>query len=466
MLNKMGETIALFRLYRDTGEEEWSIRAEELLDDIWNGCTEDMSLAYGDGLCGIGAGTEYLIQNGFVEGDADEILAEIDSRVFAAINARPPFDLSIEQGISGLACYLYHRLCYRKDFEEPVVLNLKEYTIYFIDWIAEALQDDATGKDYYEVYFILVLLMTTIMKDTPSISVLMPVRNAETFLKEAVDSILGQTFTDFEFIIIDDASTDRSPEIIRSYTDSRIKFIQNKSNQGNHISRNIGLEKACGKYIAAMDADDRALPERLLTQYHYMEQHPDVLACGCLFYVNSTIISKPLNDRDIRIALLHDNCFLHPSLFIRTEVMQAIGGYDKEYRYSADYDFVCRISLLGKITNLPDVLTEYRMHKEQISQKHTDMQKHYADRIRNNYREEIMKRMPPVSIVIPLRIESTEREANLHCVLQYLLRSPFVYIDLLEADKERHFFFTHHERIRYRFVHDEEPVFYRTHYLN
>ena len=143
----------MFRLYRDTGEEEWSIRAEKLLDDIWNGCTEDMSLAYGDGLCGIGAGTEYLIQNGFVEGDADEILAEIDSRVFAAINARPPFDLSIEQGISGLACYLYHRLCYRKDSEEPVVLNLKEYTIYLIDWIAEALQDDATGKDYYEVYF-------------------------------------------------------------------------------------------------------------------------------------------------------------------------------------------------------------------------------------------------------------------------------------------------------------------------
>lgn len=74
--------------------------------------------------------------------------------------------------------------------------------------------------------------------------------------------------------------------------------------------------------------------------------------------------------------------------------------------------------------------------------------------------------MPPVSIVIPLRIESTEREANLHCVLQYLLRSPFVYIDLLEADKERRFFFSHHERIRYRFVHDEAPVFYRTRYLN
>lgn len=153
MLNKMGKTIALFRLYRNTKEEEWRIRAEEMLDDIWNECTKDMSLAYRDGLCGIGAGTEYLIQNGFVEGNTDEILAEIDSRVFAAINVRPPFDLSIEQGILGLACYLYHRLYYRKDSEEPTVLDLKEYTIYLIDWIAEALQDNSTDKDYYEFYF-------------------------------------------------------------------------------------------------------------------------------------------------------------------------------------------------------------------------------------------------------------------------------------------------------------------------
>ena len=160
MLNKMGKTIALFRLYRNTKEEEWRIRAEEMLDDIWNECTKDMSLAYRDGLCGIGAGTEYLIQNGFVEGNTDEILAEIDSRVFAAINVRPPFDLSIEQGILGLACYLYHRLYYRKDSEEPTVLDLKEYTIYLIDWIAEALQDNSTDKDYYEFYFILVLLHT------------------------------------------------------------------------------------------------------------------------------------------------------------------------------------------------------------------------------------------------------------------------------------------------------------------
>lgn len=151
----MGKTIALFRLYRNTKEEEWRIRAEEMLDDIWNECTKDMSLAYRDGLCGIGAGTEYLIQNGFVEGNTDEILAEIDSRVFAAINVRPPFDLSIEQGILGLACYLYHRLYYRKDSEEPTVLDLKEYTIYLIDWIAEALQDNSTDKDYYEFYFIL-----------------------------------------------------------------------------------------------------------------------------------------------------------------------------------------------------------------------------------------------------------------------------------------------------------------------
>lgn len=276
MRNRMGKTIALFRLYRDTGEEEWSMRAEELLDDIWNECTGDMSLAYEDGLCGIGAGIEYLIQNDFVEGDADEVLAEIDSRVCAVINARPPFDLSIGQGILGLACYLYHRLCYRKDSEMPVVLNLKEYTIYLIDWIAEALQDNTIGKDYYEAYFILVLLHT------------LNIMNAK---------------------------------------------IEN-------------LLEWCDKEIAAAHLKNRS-----------------------------------------------DN-----------QTMAAI------------------------MKSIPS--------------------------------------MPPVSIVIPVRIESTEREENLHCVLQYLLRSPFVYIELLEADKERHFFFTHHERIRYRFVYDEEPVFYRTHYLN
>lgn len=301
---------------------------------------------------------------------------------------------------------------------------------------------------------------------TPSISVIMPVYNVEAYLKEAIDSILGQTFADFEFIIIDDASTDRSLDIIQSYTDNRITVIHNNANQGNYRSRNIGLSKAHGKYIATMDADDYAFPERLRVQYDYMERHPNVLACGSLFYIHNFIIRKPISYMDIRTALLQDNCFLHPSLFIRTEAMRVVGGYDEKYYYSSDYNLACQLSLLGKIVNLPEGLMVYRKHKEQISHKHAEAQKRYADNIRVRYREDVRKRMPPISIVIPIRIESAEREENLHCVLQYLLRSPFVHIELLEADKERCFFFTPHERIHYSFVHDEENVFYRTRYLN
>lgn len=304
------------------------------------------------------------------------------------------------------------------------------------------------------------------MKNTPLVSVIMPVYNVEEYLKEAIDSIIGQTLEDFEFIIVDDASTDRSMTIIQSYTDKRIKVIHNKNNKGNYASRNIGLEEARGKYIAVMDADDRALPERLLTQYSYMEQHSEILACGSLFYINESIVSKPLSYPDIRAALLQNNCFLHPSLFIRAKAMKGINGYDEKYYYSSDYDLACRLSLAGKIVNLSDVLMEYRLHKEQISQKHAGEQKYYADDIRNRYRKEVLKNIPHISIVIPLRIESEERYENLHCVLQHLLRIPFVHIELLEADKERRFHYNHHERVRYRFIHDEEKVFYRTRYLN
>lgn len=304
------------------------------------------------------------------------------------------------------------------------------------------------------------------MTNYPSISVIMPVYNAEKYLKEAIESILGQTFTDFELIIIDDASTDASLAVMQSYKDERIRIIQNTNNLGNYPSRNIGLDNARGKYIAVMDADDTARPQRLQVQYHYMETHPDVSACGSQFHINSAAMNKPLDYTDIRSALLQHNCFLHPSLFIRTEAMKAINGYDSRYKYSSDYDLACRLAMKGKIVNLPDFLMEYRWHKEQISQQHADAQKQYGRTIRAYYRREEQKRMPPISVVIPLRIESAEREANLHCVLQYLLQSPFVHIDLLEADREQHFHFAPHERIHYRFIYDEESVFYRTHYLN
>src|SRR2546423_6687976 len=114
----------------------------------------------------------------------------------------------------------------------------------------------------------------------PRVSVLMPVYDVAKYLREAIDSILGQTFTDFEFIIIDDASTDRSAEIINSYNDPRIRFIQNEKNVGLIATLNRGLDLAYGEYLARMDQDDVSLPERLAKQVAFMETASDVAASG------------------------------------------------------------------------------------------------------------------------------------------------------------------------------------------
>jgi len=114
----------------------------------------------------------------------------------------------------------------------------------------------------------------------PTVSVLMPVFNGEQFLRPAMNSILNQTFTDFEFIIVDDGSTDHSREILNSYTDSRVRLICNESNIGLTDSLNRGLEAASGNYIARMDQDDISLPERLAKQVAFMDSHPEVGVCG------------------------------------------------------------------------------------------------------------------------------------------------------------------------------------------
>lgn len=304
------------------------------------------------------------------------------------------------------------------------------------------------------------------MKELPAISVIMPVFNSEKYIREAIDSILSQTFTDFEFIIIDDASTDSTMDIIQSYVDKRIMVIHNSINLGNYASRNIGLKKAKGKYIAVMDADDQAFPDRFIIQYKYMEENPDVLVCGSRFYINNCVVEKPLTYEDIQIALLQDNCFLHSSLFIRKEVISDIGGYNEEYYYSSDYDLLCNISLVGRIVNLPDILMRYRTHTEQISHKYNFLQKYYANRIRESYKKSIFERIPLVTICVLLDIVSEDYENNFYCVLKNLLQLPFVQINLLEIGKKRHFFDTQNKRIHYSYVYDENKRYNKSHYIN
>ncbi len=122
----------------------------------------------------------------------------------------------------------------------------------------------------------------------PLVSVVMPTYNAGKYVEEAISSILGQTFSDFEFIIVDDGSTDRTPEILRTYTDPRIQLLFNEKNEGNYPARNRGCRLARGKYIAVMDGDDVAMPERLEKQVKFMEENPDFFLQNLVAYLRAT----------------------------------------------------------------------------------------------------------------------------------------------------------------------------------
>lgn len=232
------------------------------------------------------------------------------------------------------------------------------------------------------------------MKQNPTISVIMPVYNQGDYVEEAIESIIKQTYTDFEFIIVNDGSTDNTEDSILLYTDERIIYMKNERNIGNYPARNIGLQMAKGKYVAVMDADDIALPVRLERQFMYMEDHPETSAIGSWFRFsdNLQLCKHPVEDEKIRIALLRDNSFMHASLLIRSEVLHHLNGYNEQFKYAADYDLVCRIALKGQVFNLPEYLMIYRRHSLQISQKHIQEQQMYAHKIRIRYQLDFIAR--------------------------------------------------------------------------
>lgn len=208
----------------------------------------------------------------------------------------------------------------------------------------------------------------------PKVSVVMAVYNGEGFLRQAVESVLNQTFSDFEFIIIDDASTDSSPAVLDSYNDPRLVRLGNKNNQGLSSSLNKGLKAARGDYIARMDADDVALPERLERQVHYLEEHPSVGVLGStcrLIDAHGASIgmkSRPLDDIAIRWAALLRNPFLHPSVMIRHDVVRHHDvRYDEQYRSAQDYELFTRMLEQTQGANLDNPLMLLRVHGSSVS---------------------------------------------------------------------------------------------------
>lgn len=219
----------------------------------------------------------------------------------------------------------------------------------------------------------------------PLVSVLMSVYNGERYLREAIESILAQTFTDFEFLIINDGSTDGSLDIILSYTDTRIRLIDNAENIGLTKSLNKGISLARGKYIARMDADDISLVERLEKQVRFLEVEKEYVIIGTGAYLIDDSgdeigkLDRPFTYDEILGHIFFFNPVIHPSVMFHREIIIKIGCYDTSIPKAQDYELWFRI--IGKnmkIRNLPSLLIKHREHKNSIESASFDEQERWA----------------------------------------------------------------------------------------
>ena len=209
----------------------------------------------------------------------------------------------------------------------------------------------------------------------PQISVLMAVYNGGEYLTLAIESILEQTFTDFEFIVINDGSTDSTLDVLTEYAqrDQRIRIIS-RENKGLVASLNEGISAARAPLIARMDADDIAYQTRLETQFNYMQKHTEVICVGSYYEVideeglRLTIAKAPTSDGLIQNALMRGHTVIcHPTAMYRTEAVKNIGGYDEKFFLVEDIDLWIRLGEQGELANIPEPLLSYRTNSDSVS---------------------------------------------------------------------------------------------------
>nr|WP_275983432.1 glycosyltransferase family 2 protein [Paenibacillus hamazuiensis] len=238
-----------------------------------------------------------------------------------------------------------------------------------------------------------------------TVTVLLPVFNGIPYIEEAIISVLSQTFTDFEFLLIDDGSRDGTLQLLQGWQarDGRIKVVVHETNRGLIASLNEGLSLATGKYIARMDADDVCLPHRLQRQVEFMEAHPEIGVCGGQASYTGTgrITTNPLDHEQIKCFQLFWCAFTHPSVMMRKSVLDQYGIRYQPYPHAEDYDLWNRLAKVCGLVNLPDVLVVKRDHPAQVSVAHKPLQDHVANLIRIEQLRE-------------LGIEPTPEEFSIH----------------------------------------------------
>jgi glycosyltransferase involved in cell wall biosynthesis len=220
----------------------------------------------------------------------------------------------------------------------------------------------------------------------------MTVYNGERFLKEAIESIINQTYKDFELIIIDDGSTDGSIEIIKGYNDSRIRLLVNETNKGQSYSRNWGIRESKGSYIAIMDADDVASPERLKIQHDYFESNSEISLCGSWIEVIGEegefkkIRKVPTDNFEIKADLIFNCPIIHPTvMFRKKDFVQNGFFYDEEFKYAQDMELWSRAMFKLNFHNIPIPLLKMRFgNSNSITYKHLEEQRIFGIKTINN----------------------------------------------------------------------------------
>lgn len=302
----------------------------------------------------------------------------------------------------------------------------------------------------------------------PVISVLLPVFNAEKFVGAAIESVLSQTFTNFELILINDGSTDGSLNILDKFKKLDIRVVVvTRENRGLVETLNEGINLAKGKWVARMDADDIAFPQRFERQLQWLSQ-TDADICGSWiknFGAGGTrIIKHPQSDDAIKMELLFGCSFAHPTVIMKTELVKKL-RYDQDWDKAEDYDLWIRAACAGwKMTNVPEVLLMYRQHNRQISTASSAKQQQLTQEIRHRYGHFVFDKMQfnekSIDAALNLR-ELYVSKPNMNLV-------DLAFVSLLQHNhgEAKAVILDHATRLYYRAASNSLDVAYRWHRLN
>lgn len=278
------------------------------------------------------------------------------------------------------------------------------------------------------------------MKNTHLVSVLMPVRNGERFIVDSIRSILCQNYKNFEFIVIDNASTDNSVPMVRAFHDNRIRLSANESNQGLVYSLNKAIGMAQGEFMARMDVDDVCHPRRFERQVHFLETHPDIGFCGTWVrrfgeHQAAQTYRRPVGAARVRAFAVFDNPMVHSSVMLRRDVFSRLDvGYRDEFANAEDYDLWTRLFEISLGENIPEVLLDYRVHAQSVTLQQSESMDRTACRVLKRELSRLGLE-PTEDEVVRHRLWSTGRfnqddvSQDIDCAEHWLVR-------LVEANRE------------------------------